>query len=281
MSVASAAGTRQTRCGSASGRASRRAFFGVSALLFAAGAAMTIARSASMSATGGMPMPGGWTMSMAWMRMCGQTWPEVATSFVGMWGAMILAMMLPSLAPTLWRYRQAVVRAGGMRAGQLTALAGAGYVCVWMALGMIVFPAGVALTALEMRLPALARAVPVLIGVVVLTGGAFQFTAWKARHLGRCRAMPVDAGGGDALRADAGAAWRHGLRVGLHCNCSCAGLTAMLVVVGVMDLRAMVAVTAAVTAERLAPAGVRVARGIGAVAVAAGVWLIAQAAGGG
>jgi hypothetical protein len=24
---------------------------------------------------GEMPMPGGWTMSMGWMRMPGQTWP--------------------------------------------------------------------------------------------------------------------------------------------------------------------------------------------------------------
>ena len=53
---------------------SERAFFGVSALLFAASAAATVVWCASMSATGGMPMPGGWTMSMAWMRMPGQTW---------------------------------------------------------------------------------------------------------------------------------------------------------------------------------------------------------------
>jgi hypothetical protein len=56
-------------------RASQRAFFGVSALLFAAGAAVTIVWCASVSAMGEMPMPGGWTMSMAWMPMCGQTWP--------------------------------------------------------------------------------------------------------------------------------------------------------------------------------------------------------------
>ena len=53
-------------------RASQRAFVGVSALLFAASAAGTIVWRASMSAMGGMPMPGGWTMSMAWMRMPGQ-----------------------------------------------------------------------------------------------------------------------------------------------------------------------------------------------------------------
>jgi len=30
-------------------------------------------------------MPGGWTMSMAWVRMPGQSWPVAAASFLGMW----------------------------------------------------------------------------------------------------------------------------------------------------------------------------------------------------
>ena len=64
---------------------SERAFLGVSALVFAAGLAATIACSASMSAMGEMAMPGGWTMSMAWMRMPGQTWPNAAMSFLAMW----------------------------------------------------------------------------------------------------------------------------------------------------------------------------------------------------
>jgi predicted metal-binding membrane protein len=54
---------------------------------------------------------------------------------------------------------------------------------------------------------------------------------------------------------------------------------AILLVIGVMDLRAMAVVAAAITVERLAPAGERVARGTGAVAVGAGLFLIAQAAG--
>ena len=257
-------------------RASRRAFLGVSALLFATGVAVTIVWCASMSAMGGMPMPGGWTMSMAWMRMPGQTWPGAAVSFLGMWGAMMVAMMLPSLVPMLWRYRQAVGRAGGTRAGRLTVLAGLGYFFVWTVAGMAVFPLGVALAAVEMRLPALARAVPIAAGVVVLIAGAVQFTAWKARHLARCREAP---GRSRALSADAGTAWRYGLRLGLRCGRCCANLMAVLLVIGVMDLRAMAFVTAAITAERLAPAGERVARVIGAVAVGAGVFLIARAAG--
>jgi predicted metal-binding membrane protein len=79
------------------------------------------------------------------------------------------------------------------------------------------------------------------------------------------------------LPADAGTAWRYGVRLGLHCSYCCAGLTAILLVIGVMDLRAMVAVMAANTVERLAPAGGRVARALGGVGVGAGLFLIARA----
>ena len=141
---------------------------------------------------------------------------------------------------------------------------------------MAAFPLGVALAALEMQLPALARAVPIAVGAVVLIAGALQFSAWKARHLACCRAAP---GRARTLPADAGTAWRHGVRLGLHCSICCAGLTAILLVTGVMDLRAMAVVAAAVTVERLAPAGERLARATGAVAVGAGLLLIARAAG--
>jgi predicted metal-binding membrane protein len=305
---------------------SRKAFFGVSALLFAASAAVTIVWCASMSTMAGMPMPGGWTMSMAWMRMPGQTWPGAAASFLGMWVVMMVAMMMPSLVPMLWRYRQAVGRTGavgaqgiageasvvggpgaageprvviepsvvrepfaaggpgvahvtsGMRLGWLTALAGAGYFAVWSAVGIAAFPLGIAVAGIEMRQPAVARAVPIMVGVVVLVAGALQFTAWKTRHLACCRVLPESR---RALPADAGTAWRHGLRLGLHCAYCCAGLMAVLLVIGIMDLRAMAIVMAAITVERLAPGGGRVARVIGGVLVLAGLVLVARATGAG
>jgi predicted metal-binding membrane protein len=264
----------------ASGRTSDSAFFAVSALLFAASAAVTIVWCASMSAMGGMPMPGGWTMSMAWMRMPGQTWPGAAASFLGMWVVMMVAMMLPSLVPALRRYRQIVRQAvggtGERRLGRLTALVGVGYFVVWTVFGMAAFPLGIALAAIEMQLPAVARAVPIAAAVVVLIAGLLQLTAWKARHLACYREGP---GRGRRLPADAGTAWRHGLRLGLHCSYCCAGLMAILLVIGVMDLRMMAVVTAAITVERIAPAGDRVERAIGAVVVGAGLFLIAQAAG--
>jgi len=258
----------------ASMRTSERAFFGVSALLFATSAAVTVAWCASMSAMGGMPMPGGWTMSMAWMRMPDQSWVGAAVSFLAMWVVMMVAMMLPSLVPMLRRYRQAVGRAGDTRLDRLTALVGFGYFLVWTVFGMAAFPLGVALAAVAMQQPALGRAVPLAVGAVILIAGCLQFTAWKLRHLACCREAP---GRSCTLPANAGTAWRHGLRLGLHCSQCCASLMAVLLVIGVMDLRVMAVVGAAIAVERLAPAGDWVARATGAVAIGAGLFLIAQA----
>jgi predicted metal-binding membrane protein len=176
----------------------------------------------------------------------------------------------------LWRYRRAVMRTGQRRLWRLTILVGLGYFFVWALCGMAVFPLGVALVEVEMQQATLASAVPVAAGVAVAIAGAIQFTAWKAHHLSLCREEP---GRNVSLAADSGFAWRQGVRFGLHCANSCANLTALLVVVGVMDLRAMVVVTAAITLERLAPAGERVARAIGVVIVGAGMILIARAIG--
>jgi predicted metal-binding membrane protein len=176
----------------------------------------------------------------------------------------------------LWRYRQAVGRAGETRLGRLTALVGMGYFFVWTVYGVAVFPLGVALSAIAIRQPALARAVPIAVGAVVLIAGFLQLTTWKARRVACCWEAP---GRGRTLPADAGTAWRHGLRLGIHCGHCCAGLMAILLVMGVTDLRVMAVVAATITAERLAPAGMRVARAIGAVVVGAGLFLIALAAG--
>lgn len=288
-------------------------FFGVSALLFAASATVTIMWCASMSDhAGGHHVVSAFAAarlrrdSLPMDPLTGG-WLGAAAAFLGMWVVMMTAMMLPSLVPMLWRYRQAIAgsadapRRRGAGIGGLTAIAGAGYFFVWTVFGMAAFALGAALATLQVQQPAVARAVPIAVGVVVLIAGALQFTAWKAHHLVCCREGPAfararmsasfgegispsydegtSASYGENIGASYGEAWRHGLRLGLHCSCSCAGLTAVLLVIGVMDLRAMTVVAAAITIERLAPAGERVAHAIGAVVVGAGLVLIAQAAG--
>jgi predicted metal-binding membrane protein len=221
----------------------------------------------------GMPMPGSGAMSMVWTRLPGQTWLGAATSFLAMWVVMMAAMMLPSLLPALSSYRQAIT--GAARRGWLTALVGIAYFLVWTAFGLIVFPIGAALAVIELQERALARIVPYAAGAVIVLAGVLQLSAWRARHLACCRG---DRSHGDALPATSATAWRHGVRLGLHCCCSCAGAVTVLLVLGVMDPGVMAVVTAAITAERLAPAGARVARFVGGMAIAAGMFLMVRVA---
>jgi len=226
-----------------------------------------------MMTMGEMPMPGGWSMSMMWMRMPGQSWPGAALAFLGMWGVMMAAMMLPVLIPMLWHYRASLAATpGSRRRGLLLATATAAYFSVWTLAGLVVFVLGAEAASIAMAQPALARAAPAFAGLVVLAAGALQFTTWKARRLACCRETPM-CGPRSRNSTTILSAWRFGLRIGVQCVYCCAGLTAILLVIGVMDLRAMAVVTAAICLERFVPAGERMAQAIGIVAVAAGLFM--------
>jgi len=215
------------------------------------------------------------------MPMCGQSWLGAAASFLGMWTVMMAAMMLPSLVPALWRYRQFVHRAGALPPALLVTLVAGGYILVWTLLGVVVFPLGAVAMAFTMRYPVPGNAAPVATGLVVLLAGALQFTRWKAHRLARCRGGHCGESlrCGRAVPTGAFTAWRHGLRLGFDCIQCCAGLTAVLLVTGMMDVPAMIAVTGAITLERLAPAAERVAALIGIAALATGLFLILRAGG--
>jgi hypothetical protein len=195
--------------------ARERAFLGAIALLFLASATATIFWCSHVSS--GKPMPGGWTMSMAWMRMPGQGWLGAAATFMG---------MLPSLVPMLSGYRRSIRAAGETRLAALTTVAGAGYFFVWAVFGAITYSVGVGLAAAEMSLPVLAQSIPVAIGVVVLLSGLIQFSAWKSRELTHCRNAPNR----EPESPDPRSAWRHGVRLGVRCSLCCSGLMMVLLV---------------------------------------------------
>ena len=184
--------------------------------------------------------------SMPWMRMPGQSWLGAAAMFIAMWAVMMIAMMTPSLVPTLWRNRHRLAIA-------------AGYFFVWIAVGVVVYPIGVVVASAMMRWQALAQAAPIAGGVVILLAGFLQLTAWKARQLQACRSSEC-----------AKNPWQHGLRLGLRCTLCCSGLMSILLVIGVMNLAAMGVVTVAITAERLAPKPQIISRVIGVAAIVAG-----------
>ena len=239
--------------------ARRGPFLAVSALLFAASAAGTILWSRAMAQ--GMAMPGGWTMSMAWLPTPGETRLAAAASFLAMWVAMMGAMMIPSLVPTLTRDRLAL---------ESPDVAGAGYFAVWTVVGAAVYLVGTALVAAELRWPALAPALPIARGVVLVAAGWVQLTPWKARHLACCRE-------GRPRTARPGVAWRRGITLGVDCVLCCVPFMTLLVVTGMMNLTTIALTALAITVERLAREPARVVRLAGLLVIAAGAWEIVRA----
>jgi predicted metal-binding membrane protein len=207
----------------------------------------------------GMPMPGGWTMSMAWMRMPDQSWPAAAAIFLAMWAAMMIAMMLPSFAPVVMRHRRPLRVA-------------VGYFAVWIAAGAAVYPIGIAIAAAAMRWPEVARAMPIAIGAAIALAGVLQLSRWKASALSDCRNPACCALG---HRPGPREAWRDGLRFGAHCLRCCGPAMLVLLATGVMNVVAMAAVTVAITLERLLPRPRLVRRALGVGAIAGGLAVVA------
>jgi predicted metal-binding membrane protein len=171
--------------------------------------------------------------------------------------AMMVAMMLPSFAPTLWRFHRHLHAMRTPHAGERTTLFAVGYAGVWIVLALALF-------ALNIELPPTTLAP--WAGPVLLCVGALQRSRWKAERLLRCRdgCAPVPP-------ANVAAHWRDGCRFGVECGLSCAALMTVLLIARLMDARMMAVITAAVTAERVAPDGIRVARCSGAVALVVGL----------
>lgn len=211
---------------------------------------------------------------MSGMSMPQQTWYGPAAGYLGMWMAMMVPMMLPSLVPMLSRYRRSVRGADGIHLHGLTALVGVGYFVIWAVLGTAAYAAGAGVTAVEMRWGTVAHWLPVAAGVVLLLAGCVQLTPWKARQLALCR-----EGSGCACppAPNAMGAWRHGLGLGVRCSLCCGGLMLALLAIGMMDPVAMAGVTLAISAERLAPVPLRVARLAGVAIVVFGVLTLVRA----
>lgn len=203
--------------------------------------------------------------------MPGQSWPGAAASFLATWVVMMAVMMLPSLLPTLARPHR--TGAGRMQAVPRPAIIVSGYLFAWTLVGAAIYPVGAMLAAVEMQQRVLGRIAPLVVASIVLAAGAWQFSDGKAHGLARWRAAS-HASCDCALAARA--VWWRGVRLAIQCGRCCWNLMLLLLVIGMMDLRAMVVVTAAITIERLVPM-VFAPRATGAVAVGAGLLLMARA----
>jgi len=254
---------------SPAGRVGTRAPYLVALVVFLFAGGATLYFNQSMS--GGMAMPGNWTMSMMWMPMGGKLMS--AAIFTLMWLAMMVAMMLPSMVPILFLYRRAATFRGEEHLGQAMFVLGVGYFLVWTLFGVVAYLIGVLITRGAMHSDAFSRALPLAAGLALCVAGTYQLTPWKSACLKHCR-VPLTLIAAHLNQGRLGA-----LRIGIHhgafCAACCWALMLIQLVLGVMNLTVMAAVAVVIALEKLFARGVWLARVVGAAAIVAGMLIAA------
>lgn len=190
--------------------------------------------------------------------------------FLGMWVAMMVAMMFPTITPFVLAHRMVVTRRGEGNLPTVTFVLG--YLVVWSLIGVVPLIGFLAFRDLSAG-AADSRWLPTLAGAILVVAGTYQFTKWKALCLKQCRTpmsflMTHDFGGG------ARSAFKAGLNHGAYCLGCCWALMAVLVVVGLMNLVWMAGIAIVFLAEKNWKHGVALTKIVGAGLIGLGLAVI-------
>lgn len=191
-----------------------------------------------------------------------------------MWALMMVAMMLPSVAPTVLAFAEVNRRRREQRSPfARTGVFLAGYLTAWMGFSLVATVAQVALHQMALLSPAMVAKSPVLAGGLLVATGVFQWTPFKQACLSRCRSPLgfVLAHWRDGIHG----AFRVGLLHGAYCTGCCALLMALLFVNGVMNVVWIAVLTLFVLAEKLVPWHPWSGRLAGLLLCGWGVWVLA------
>jgi predicted metal-binding membrane protein len=193
-----------------------------------------------------------------------------APLFLGMWVAMMVAMMFPAAAPMILFFDR--VERGKREAERSyvpTAYFVGAYLAVWTVFGVVAF----ALAVLVDRLAADANWVTDewtrLAGVLLIAAGLYQLTPLKDVCLSKCQS-PMSFLMTSWRDGKVGAI-RMGLLHGGYCLGCCWLFFVILLPLGVMNVAAMVVIAVLVFGEKCLPVGDRLARAAALVLVVSGV----------
>jgi predicted metal-binding membrane protein len=184
-----------------------------------------------------------------------------------MWVVMMAGMMLPSIAPGLFRY------AGTNRwsRSRIGAFVG-GYLLVWTGFALAATVTQRLLSHGRLLSPMMDLQSPEFSGALLILAGLYQLTPFKRVCLQSCRCEARLASQPESARLSG--SFRLGVTNGLCCLGCCWALMLLLFVVGVMNLRWMIALSVLVLLEKAAPIGARSGRMLGLPIIAAGIWIL-------
>lgn len=191
-----------------------------------------------------------------------------------MWWLMMIAMMVPSAAPTVLLYGALHRERGSWAPLEFVA----GYLTIWGAFSLAatlvqgLLSAGGMMSAMYMNVATAYLASAILIGA-----GLYQLSPIKAACLDHCRG-PVQALTRHR-RTGRAAAFRMGLVHGRYCLGCCWALMALLFVGGIMNIWWIAAITIYVAMEKLAPVGKSLSIATAGALILAGIALLARSAG--
>jgi predicted metal-binding membrane protein len=196
-----------------------------------------------------------------------------ASAFVGMWGVMMAAMMLPSAMPMMMLYRtvSAKLRQTGERAIH-TLFFAATYLGVWLLAGVPVYAASRGIEELSGRSTRFATFAAYAVGIVLIAAGGYQLSAFKHACLRKCKS-PLQFLT-EYWRNGYGATFRLAIEHSLYCLGCCAALMVILVAAGAMNLIWVLIITIVVFAEKVLPYGEWTARVAGFALILLGLGVI-------
>lgn len=199
-----------------------------------------------------------------------------AAVMLGMWVAMMTAMMLPSAAPMILLF--ATVAGARAAGGALTTgLFALGYLVVWSGFSGVAVALQYALEKVRLLSPMMEITSVAVAGLLFIAAGAYQWMPLKRACLRHCRS-PLEFVVAH-WRPGRPGAFRMGLRHGAYCVGCCWVLMMLLFVGGLMNLLWVGALAAFVLAEKLVPGGLWLGRLAGLGLVAWGAWILLSARG--
>jgi len=180
------------------------------------------------------------------------SWGPIDVALVfAMWSIMMVAMMLPSAAPTILLFAALRRRAVHSRALPDVTVFVAGYVATWMVFSLLASLMQWGLLEVRLVSPLMVAASPVLGGGLLLAAGVFELTPLKEACLVKCR-NPASFIASHWRKGMCGA-FAMGIRHGLYCVGCCWLLMLLLFVLGVMNLIWIALLSALVLVEKILP----------------------------